>query len=214
MTTPTNKQSEPDFLPDWYAAAARSRRRTTLAGSASVTLITILGLVTLGGWFDVATASAHLDDRTRDVEQSRLEIGQLEQNLGLRTELRTSEQVAADIGLTVETSRVLAAVEKSLPASMSLQDLKITLRTSRPTGGSALARLAGHNDAKPGSELAVEIKAITTAHRSITQFAKRLDEVPALDDVLVASSNRAALPGGGDQWSVTLTFTVPLPSAG
>ena len=201
---------ELDFLPAWYPAALRWRRRIRIETAGCATILVVTAMYAAGGWLDVADASIAYGSLRRDLQQSRLEARQLEEKLGLRQELKVEEELAAAIGLPVEASRLLSALGQATPPGVAFMRLSVETRENG-SAGSTLARLRrslGGGGGFVGADRRWEVAVEGTAesYQAVTRMAAELNRHPAFDDVDLPRSD----PAGDGTLAFEVRFVINL----
>lgn len=135
---------ELEFLPDWYPQTLRRQRLLRLEASIVVGL-----MLCLAGWgliarSHVSHARAELARLHGQMSRTGMALERLDDLLALQKSWRIQDQIVARLGPHVDCSRILTALDKALPASIALTDLRIETRDqTRPINSlSAAARAA------------------------------------------------------------------------
>src|SRR5690606_17134422 len=76
---------------------------------------------------NISADEAQLRALTADLSRTQLELHKLDDLLSLQKQLRVQDQVMAQIGLHVETTRLINALESAMSRDMSLLDLSIAV---------------------------------------------------------------------------------------
>src|SRR5690606_32166709 len=104
---------ELEFLPAWYPQLRQRKRLMVLQGWMSLLVIAGLAL-----WLslinrNISADEAQLRALTADLSRTQLELHTLDDLLSLQKQLRVQDQVMAQIGLHVETTRLINALESA-----------------------------------------------------------------------------------------------------
>lgn len=114
-----------NFVPAWYPRALRRRRYFKLQLLASV--VALFGLAIHGYMtFRQLRADRHvLTERRTALEMKRKEVKQLDELLELQAQLLSKQKIVAQLGVPVETTRLVSELEQCMNDSVSLSEFDI-----------------------------------------------------------------------------------------
>jgi hypothetical protein len=113
---------ELEFLPAWYHQTRQRKRVVKFQTWVLVVLIVGLGTWTFQSQRNARAAQLLLGNLKGQLAQSRTEQQLLEEQLRLRKELQTQEQLIASLGYPVEMTRLLQTLDTIMPREMSLTE--------------------------------------------------------------------------------------------
>jgi hypothetical protein len=194
--------AELEFLPAWYPQARWRRRLLHIQVWSAVALFAGLGL-----WFalvrrNVATAKASLASVEVQLAQSQLELGQLQEQLQLKSQLEFQRQIVSRLGMPLEMSRLLRTLDALMPKEMSLVELSFdTDEQVRPQQKSAIPTVAATpvasspptaTNAPPELDrrLSVRLVGVAPSGSELTNFLTGLTGVPFFENVTMNSKDK------------------------
>ena len=169
--------TEVDLLPAWYPALVRRPRWLTAQAWATGALLVVLTTVLLLRREDVAATRfelATLGDLRRETDATLAELAAQQTRLSA---LIDRAKVAAQIGLPLEVSRVLADVARDAPPDTALTDIDVRTEESPGKAGAA-----------PGRAMKFVLKGIASNIREASQFEERLRANELLRNVRLAGA--------------------------
>jgi Tfp pilus assembly protein PilN len=200
---------ELEFLPDWYPQSQRRKRIVLLQGY--MTLILASGL---GVWFVLAqrntqTAAAALAGIDTQISQTHQEMHQLEEQVALKSQLLVQRQIVEKLGVPVEMSRLLYALDQQLPPQMSLTNLSFDTQEQLKVAATlGAARIAPQGD-NIDRRLHVRLDGVAPTDNDVANFLTGLSRVPFFDDVAMSYSRDHA-ENGHVMRDFEVTFSVNL----
>ena len=200
---------ELEFLPEWYPQSRRRKRIVLLQGY--MTLLMAAGLI---AWLFLAhrntqTAAATLAGINNQVFQTHQEMHQLEEQVALKSQLLVQRQIVEKLGMPVEMSRLLYALDQKLPPQVSLTSLSFDTQEQLKIATSlAAARLATQGD-NVDRRLHVRLDGVAPTDNDVANFLTGLSRVPFFDDVAMSYS-RDQTDNGHVMRDFEVTFSVNL----
>jgi Tfp pilus assembly protein PilN len=204
---------ELEFLPEWYPQSRRRKRIVLLLG-----YLTLLVAAGLGVWFmlarrDIRARAAVLEGAQKQLAQTHQEMHQLEEQMALKNQLLVQRQIVEKLGLPVEMSRLLQALDEKLPSQMSLTDLAFDTHEQLKVANTlAAARVATQGD-NIDRRLHIRLDGIAPTDDDVANFLTGLSRVPFFDDVAMNYS-RDRTDNGHVMRDFEVTFSVNLNQSG
>ena len=198
-----------DFLPDWYPKSRRRKRLVLLQG-----YMTLLLAGGLGAWLFLAHRNAQVASRAlanieMQVSQTHQELHQLEEQVALKNQLLVQRQIVEKLGLPVELSRLLYALDQNLPTQMSLTDLAFDTQEQLKTAGTPAAARGVRQGDGIDRRLRVKLEGVAPTDTDVANFLAGLARVSFFDDVAL-SSTRDLNQGGRVMREFEVTFSIGL----
>ena len=151
---------------------------------------------------------------TRQLSDTRSALRQLDEQTMLRQQLQQQHDVLQKLGLHVEASRILSALDRVMPKEMTLLKVQIETREiNRPTHNSAAARAAAKAQPVTDRRLSVELTAVAPTNLDVAQFLTELTNVPFFDDV-APQAIEPMIASGHEMRKFDVTFTMNLNDSG
>jgi hypothetical protein len=201
---------ELEFLPAWYPAVRRQRKRLLL--QSAITAVVGAGLLL---WMQLAlqnTAAARESLSLLDLQvaQVKSELQLLDEQTVLLGKLRKQQEIEARLGLGIEMTRLLASIEQCLPSEMAILEINIDTETTKQTLAQLAAGARRGKTADPQTRtLRVRVSAVAPTDAEITQFFAQLTELGVFQNVRMnyARDRHAA---GRQMREVEVVFGLPL----
>jgi Tfp pilus assembly protein PilN len=213
---------ELEFLPEWYPRSRQRKRIVLLQGYMTLLLATGLGTWLILVDRNTQTAAGALANIETQISQTHQEMHQLEEQVTLKDRLLVQREIIQKLGLPVEMSRLLFALDQNLPPQISLTDLSFDIQEKLKVAGS----LAAARNAAPGNNMGdnsgdnidrrlhVRLDGVAPTDTDIANFLTGLAKVTFFDDV-VMSFTRDRPQNGRVLREFEVTFSVNLnPPAG
>jgi Tfp pilus assembly protein PilN len=203
---------EVDFLPAWYPQVRRRHFLLRAQLSASLVLLVSAALVLMFNQREAhatRTRAAELQDTLR---QTRDEVRELDELLSLQEQLLAKQRVVEQLGLTVEATRVLADIDRVLPAGSSLDQFTLeTVETPRQLGDIAAEKKRRKSASPPTltRQTQVRIRGVAPAEAQVTQVFSALLAMRHLHEVRLESSAEMSESLNGGR-SFDMSFVIPL----
>jgi hypothetical protein len=111
---------EIDFLPAWYPAIQQRYRWMIIQGWATLVILTALTAYAM-----VVRVKLHIAGRTTEQTEAQVRVSQeqlakLTEKMKFEEELRQKDQILAQLGLGVDSTRLLKAMEDAMTPEMAL----------------------------------------------------------------------------------------------
>lgn len=176
---------EMEFLPDWYPRLRQRKRRIALQGWMTLLVIGALAL-----WLSLinrntAAAQEQLTQLSDDLVRTQLDLDKLKSLEHLQEQLRIQDEVMARIGLHVEMTRLINALETAMSHDMSLLGLNMEVQEQE-------RRIAGLADivnksAKPQTlldrRLTIKLRGVAPTDVELANFMFKLTNDPLFESV-------------------------------
>ena len=172
---------EIEFVPAWYVAHSRQKRLVRL--HVYVVFTTLLALATWGLVLSQATDAARdalAAARLRlDASAGRVKERQTQQQL--RDQLQSQERVDRSLGLNIESSRLIALIDQSMPQQVALTELSVATEERQRT----LAQFAAARTVTKSADrrLQVSIKGVAPTNLDVASLYERLERRPFCEDL-------------------------------
>jgi len=200
---------ELEFLPEWYPQSRRRKRIVLLQGYMTLLLAAGLGVWQLLAQRNTQTAAAALVGIDSQISQTHQEMHQLEEQVALKGQLLVQQQIVQKLGLPVEMSRLLYALDQQLPKEMSLTNISFdTQEQLKVVGTLTAAHFATQGD-NIDRRLHVRLDGIAPSDDDVANFLTGLSRVPFFDDVAMSYSRDHA-GNGRVMREFEVTFSVNL----
>jgi Tfp pilus assembly protein PilN len=200
---------ELEFLPEWYPQSRRRKRIVLLQGYMTLLLAAGLGVWQLLAQRNTQTAAAALVGIDSQISQTHQEMHQLEEQVALKGQLLVQQQIVQKLGLPVEMSRLLYALDQQLPRQMSLTNLTFDTQEQLKVASTlAAARFAVQGD-NIDRRLHVRLDGVAPTDDDVANFLTGLARVPFFDDVAMSYSRDHA-ENGHVMREFEVTFSVNL----
>ena len=180
---------ELEFLPAWYH---QTRRRKRVVAIETWSLIGLIACC--GAWFglaqrDVSAKQLVLDGLQARLVQMHTEQNMLNEQLKLRQDLKDREELIASLGLPIEMTRMLQALDSVMPKEMSLVEFDCTTEeTARPVTTVVGIRAVGDKEVKQTDRrLKVKVLGVAPSNMDLANFYQGLNNVPFFEQVVVGT---------------------------
>lgn len=175
---------ELDFLPKWYSQLQRRRRLLALQIWMSLLLIGGLGLSLFLVQRNQRGAAQALDSLQVQLTQTRSQLQQMDRLEELKRAWGQKAEVLRQLGVHVESARLVGKLSDAMPDSVSLLGL-VSEAEETPVVLSAAARAALKDPTKPPMErrLRVRLQGVAPTDVEMATFLTELTRVPFLDQV-------------------------------
>lgn len=200
-----------NFVPAWYPRALRRRRYFKLQLAASV--VALFGMATYG----YATLRGIRADRRGLAEQQtaldvrRKEVKQLDELLELQGQLLSKQKIVAQLGMPVDTTRLVAELERCANPAISLSEFDIhTAERSISVSESAVKSRKNSDDIPTTSRrLEVLVRGISPDATSVAMFNNAVADRRFFEQVRLANTAEKIQDKRAIR-EFELTFFVPL----
>lgn len=167
---------ELEFLPDWYPRLRQRKRRIALQGWMSLLIVAGLGLWLMLINRNTAHAQERLDQLSADLSTTQLDLDKLRSLEDLQKQLRIQDEVMARIGLHVEMTRMINALEAAMSKDMSLIDLEMEVREQEKklTALADLVKKPSRTDTVLDRRLIVKLRGVAPTDVELANFLFKL----------------------------------------
>ncbi len=177
---------ELEFLPEWYPRLRRRKRLVVLQ-----TYMAIVLAVGLGGWLllcgrNIRAKEASVAKLRVELLGTDLRLKKLDDLLVLRKQMQAQDHVIRELGLHVEVTRMLNAIEAAMPNEMSLLGMTFDIEESAKSAISSLARGRQSSDTPAAAldrRLRVRLTGVAPTDVDLASFLGRLGSYPFLDQI-------------------------------
>src|SRR5436309_10652668 len=173
---------ELEFLPAWYPQARSRRRLVLLQVWATLALAAALGLWAVMAQHRIQRAQAFEADLRNKLAQSHEDLRQMEDLVRQRKQLRQAEQIMSKLGVQIEATRLIRAVDDVMPREVTLVNLEVN--TEESAEGAPQARLAGPEGAVD-RHLHVRFQGLAPASVDLSAFIAQLGAQPFFEQVAI-----------------------------
>jgi hypothetical protein len=208
-----------EFLPDWYPMIRRRYRTVVVQAYATVVI-----LIALGGYagikrWQVFTARKMTAKTDVQIDVTKTELIQLTDKLKFQEQLRHENSVVARLGVGVDTTRLLAAIEDAMPAGVALTGFSCeTVDQKRPAPSRPAGSKAPTADKTIPEEtdrrMNVVIDGLSPTDVQAAALVEKLNDVPFFQDVQLAYLRDGKTRDGRPAREFELTFNLHLTPAG
>jgi Tfp pilus assembly protein PilN len=175
---------ELEFLPDWYPKLRKSAQRLRLRVAVALLIATGLSVWTMLARHNIAEAEVSLDTLKAQLDQARGELQLLDIQTDLLRKLQAQSRIDARLGLPIEMSRMLAAVEACMPREMSLLEVTTDTETvAKPLSAVSADGPRVAPEALLQRSLRVKVQGVAPTDEQVTTFFAELNKLPLLDQV-------------------------------
>jgi Tfp pilus assembly protein PilN len=124
-----------EFLPKWYPALQRRKFAVTVQAAASLAILLVMAAAVVGREWNIHRQLDVVARFDQQIHQSDQQLAHLDQVLQRQHEMLQQERVIGQLGLDVDTTRLVNALAVSMPPKMTLTGL--SLETQEQTTASA-----------------------------------------------------------------------------
>lgn len=176
---------EMEFLPDWYPRLRSRKRQIALQGWMSLLIVGGLGLWLVLISRNTAAAQLRLERLSGDLSSTQVELEKLRSLEHLQRQLRVQDEVMARIGLHVEMTRLVNALEAAMSRDMALLDLNMEVREQekRITGLADIVNKAAKPRTAIDRRLHVKVRGVAPTDVELANFLFKLTNDPLFDTV-------------------------------
>jgi Tfp pilus assembly protein PilN len=130
---------EVEFLPPWYSALRRRKCAIIVQATASAAILLVLTAAVFGRQWEIHRRQQVVAQYDQQIHQADLQLSKLEGVLAVQQRLRQQERVIGQLGIDMQATRLLSALQDAMPRKMSLTGLSLeTQEQSRlPVGQGA-----------------------------------------------------------------------------
>ena len=187
---------ELEFLPDWYGVVRRRRAWTIVQAWGTAALIVMLVIWTCVAHFRAMVTQREQALLTTKVAKSQKDVDELRQLQQDKTTWSERGEVLEKIGLSVESTRLLATIADATPATVALSNFNIQTEEKQeiPKNASAARAL---KDRQPvmDRKLRVRINGIAPSDAEVWDLVSKLTSYTFFEDVSMTSSKETDFEG-------------------
>jgi hypothetical protein len=183
---------EIDFLPDWYPQIQTRYRMVVAQAWVTVAIVAVLvGYVLFKRW-QVHSVKVVTAQCLAQISQSQQQLAQLNEKLKYEAQLRRQEQIVARLGLGVETTRLMKALQDAMTPEMALTNLSLeTVELAKP--GAMSASSSAHRDGKDQTSdvdrrLKVVLDGVEPNDMQLATLLENLSKVKCFENVAFSNS--------------------------
>jgi Tfp pilus assembly protein PilN len=207
---------EMEFLPAWYPQLRQRKRLVVLQVYMSLVLLAGLGLWMLKFNRNIADDRARLAELTDQLQDTQLVLHKLDELEKLDKQLKVQEDVIEKIGLHVEVTRMINAIEQVMSNDMSMLNLSIEVFEQQKSAPASLASLAGIGQSQPPAmdrTLKVKVQGIAPTDVELANFLYQLGQNPLFQRVAM-NYTKELTQNGHVMREFEISFSVNLNSQG
>jgi hypothetical protein len=172
---------EIDFLPAWYPAIQRRYRWVMVQAWA-----TLLILVLLTGYAIVVRVKLHIAGRTTEQTEAQIRVSQeqlakLTEKMKFEEELRQKDQILAQLGLGVDATRLLKAMEDAMTPEMALTDF--SMETVEVPRAVPLSLISTHRSGEVDRRLKVLVDGVAPSDVEIVAFMDHMQRFGCFENI-------------------------------
>ena len=138
---------EVDFLPPWYPAIQRRQKAVVIQAWATLLIVVCVCGYALARKMQVNAAKQITVQTEAQINLSRQQLAQLSEKMKFEDQLREQDRIVARLGLGVETTRLLKALDDAMTPEMALTNLSIETTEQPPAMNISLLRTASSDAA-------------------------------------------------------------------
>lgn len=200
---------ELEFLPSWYRQTRRRKRIVAIEGWTFFTLI-----VCLGSWLfiteqRIGSREVTLGALQHNVDQIHTEKKMLDEQINLRQQLQTREELIASLGYPVEMTRLLHTLESVMPREMTIIDLDCSTKEQVKQVTSVAAVKPADKQRQTERRLEVRLQGVTPSDVDLANFVGALTKMSFFQQVNVGYA-RDKIDAGHVLREFEVTFSLDL----
>jgi hypothetical protein len=207
---------EIDFLPTWYPEIQRRYRRMIAQAWTTMTILLVLvSYAAIVGWKEriVIKTTAQTEAQIRS---SRQQLTRLTEKVEYENELRRQEQIVARLGIGVDTTRLLKALEDAMTPEMTLTNLSIeTVEQTQQSAAILHTRTIGAADSQPPADrmLKVLVDGAAPTNTEVATLIEHLQKRACFENITQAYMREGHSSDGHLMQEFELTFDINLTAA-
>jgi Tfp pilus assembly protein PilN len=203
---------EIDFLPAWYPAIQRRYRWVMVQAWATLAI-----LVLLTGYAMMERAELQIAGRTTEqtesqIRVSRQQLAKLTEKMKYEQELRRKDQILAQLGLGVDSTRLLKALEDAMTPEMALTSFSLEAQES--PRAVPLSLFLSHRQLDPGDaldrRLKVSVDGVAPSDVEIATFMEHLQHFGCFENIAFPYLREGRTQDGHVLREFEVTFEVNL----
>ncbi len=175
---------EVEFLPAWYPQIRKRKRLVVLQAWMTIVLIIGLGLYMFLAQRNLRIAQGSLRLLDGEISQSNEELRKLDDLLTLQKQWRQQDLIFSKLGMHIDATRLLTALDGSMPTEMTLLDMNIqTEEQTRVVSSLAGAGSRKNREQMIDRRMRVELLGVVPTDVDLANFLARMAGVPYLEQV-------------------------------
>jgi len=176
---------EINFLPEWYPRIRRQKRLVVVQSYMTLGLAGALGLWMFLAQHNVKSAEGSLDVLGQQMDETRRELAKLDGLLELRKQYDEQVRVIQRLGLHVESTRLLNALEHACPKEMAILELNFVTDDVSPSAPSLAAakQMQKGEETAPIRKLKARLTGVVPTDVDLANFLAQLSNIRFLNDV-------------------------------
>jgi Tfp pilus assembly protein PilN len=198
---------ELDLLPKWYRQTLSHRKWVVAQGWITVALGLALSVWVVLVQQNIHSARGAWFSLQGQLKQSKSQLGEVASLEERRRQWLTQAQVISRLGVHVEASRLIRALDTAMPREISLSQLQVDTEEKKPDAPPAGLLV----DANQTSlrQLRLTLQGVAPTDLDLANFMSQLSEVPFFEQVAITYV-KELYDNGRIMRSFEITFSVPL----
>jgi Tfp pilus assembly protein PilN len=124
---------EIDFLPEWYPRIQNRYRAVVAQAWVTLVIVAMLGGYAIFKRWQLHGARLVTAQCQAQISLSQMQLAQLAEKLKYQAELKKQDEIVARLGLDVDATRLLRALQDAMTPEMALTDVSMeTIEQARP----------------------------------------------------------------------------------
>jgi hypothetical protein len=204
---------EIDFLPAWYPAIQRRYRWVIAQAWGTLIILLLLTAYAAVQRWNVRLASQTTAQAEAQITVSRQQLAQLTEKLNYEDELRRQEQIVSRVGIGVETTRLLKALEDAMTPDMALTNLTLeTVDQARPTQTVLRLNTSPVSDPSPQVDrvLKVKVDGVAPTDLEVALLMQHLQQAGCFENVAPPYMREGRSRNGHAMREFEITFDINL----
>lgn len=167
---------ELEFLPNWYPKVRQRRRWMMLQGWLSLAVVAAMGLWMYQANRNIAGFRREAAALEREATESQERARRLDDLMELQKQLRLQDQVMGKMGLHVESTRLINAIDDAMSPEMSLLEIAVEVNESQRRPKTLVLAGAGNVKQEPLTDrrLAVRVQGVASSDVDVATFFEKL----------------------------------------
>jgi Tfp pilus assembly protein PilN len=201
---------EMEFLPSWYPEISKRRRMVVLQAWATMALVGGLTAWMVLSGRNVRRAEVDLRSLRGEISQTESDLQKLDDLLSLQKQLRQQDRVNAKLGLHVEATRMMNALESAMPREMAVLQLELDIEEqTKPVTTLADAKAMQEKEPPQIRKLKVRLQGVAPTDVDVANFMTRIGTTSYFEQVAMTYA-RDRLESGHVMREFEVTFSVDL----
>jgi cytoskeletal protein RodZ len=198
-----------EFLPAWYPAIRRRCRWVAFQGWITLFVVLLISGYALAKRLQVRGINQTTSQTQAQINLSRRQLATLSQKIKLEDELRQQDRIAARLGVGVETTRLLKALEQAMTPEMALTRVSLSTQ-EQPRTNEPVSRHPGNSDpVELDRRLKVVVDGVAPSEIQAVSLMGNLLKVSCFENVAI-QLNQAKLQDGQMTQAFQVTFDMDL----